>query len=159
MLKSNRDMREKEAWAFANEAARRVVLQQDIRFLDFNLTQKAQMNYPPSWRIRLMANIREPGQPNPEFQMKGKMHFTNQFFEPAGEFTAQFDFPHGPAYLELHISHPGALWVIDDINWTWPQTPPPPTPTPTPVLTPTPPPPTPTPSPSTSPSRKARSRR
>lgn len=145
-LKSNRDRRENEAWAFANEGATHIVLQKDMRFLNFNLTQKAQMTYPPSWRMRLMDMISEAGTPNPEFHMKGTMRFVNHFFQPEGTFIAQFDCPRGPAYLELQISHPGALWVIDNLNWTW-QPPPPPPPTPTPIPTATPSPsPTPTPS-------------
>jgi hypothetical protein len=129
-LKQNRDMREKEAWAFANDAANRIVLQRDQRFIDFNLTQKAQMQYPPSWRIRMLEYIREAGTPNPQFHVKGDVAFTNQFFDPHANFTVQFDYPTGPGYLELHVSHPGALWVIDDLNWTWP---PPATPTPAPI--------------------------
>lgn len=129
-LKQNRDQREKEAWAFANEAANRIVLQRDQHFLNFSLTQKAQMQYPPSWRIRMLEYIREVGTPNPQFHVKGDVTFTNQFFDPRGHFTIQFDYPTGPGYLELYVSHPGALWVIDDLNWTWP---PPAAPTPAPV--------------------------
>ncbi|HEV3408852.1 MAG TPA: hypothetical protein VG095_01040 [Chthoniobacterales bacterium] len=127
-LKSYRDMREKEAWEFANRAADRIVLKRDSRFLDFNLTQRAQMNYPPSWRARMMHWVADVGTPSPQFQMKGDVTFKNYFFEPSGRFVAQFNYPTGPAYLELHISHPGALWVIDDLNWTWPPQPPPPAP-------------------------------
>ncbi len=151
-LKSNRDTREKEAFAFANEGATHIVLQQDMRFLNFNLTPKAQLMYPPSWRMRLMDMIREAGAAKPEFQVKGNMHFVNQFFQPEGEFTAQFECLRGPAYLELHVSHPGALWVIDAINWTWQPPPPPP---PAPIVSPTP-----SPSPSATPTPSpARSKR
>ena len=132
-MKSYRDMREKEAWAFANEAADRIVLKRDQRFLDFSLTQRAQMTYPPSWRMRMLHHVAEPGTPNPKFNLKGDVAFKNYFFEPSGHFTAQFEYPTGPAFLELHVSHPGALWVIDDINWTWP-----PQPTPTPAAIPAP---------------------
>lgn len=130
-MKSNRDMREKEARDFATEAAKRIVLQRDQRFIDFNLTQKAQMTYPPSWRYRMLEFIREAGTPNPQFHFtKSEVLFTNQFFDPHGTFIAQFDFPNGPGYFEVHISHPGALWVIDDLNWTWQ----PPAPTPAPAV-------------------------
>ncbi len=151
-MKGYRDNREKEARAFANEAARRIVLQRDQRFIDFNLTQKAQVTYPPSWRYRMLEFIRGAGTPNPEFHMKGDVVFTNQFFDPQGTFIAQFDYPTGPGYLELHVSHPGALWVIDDLNWTW-QPPPPPVPPPTPMLSPAAP--LPTASPSASPAASA----
>ncbi|MDQ6622828.1 MAG: hypothetical protein M3Y86_05010 [Verrucomicrobiota bacterium] len=148
MLRSNKNLREREAFAFAKDAADHIVLRQDMRFLDFNMTQEAKMQYPPSWRLRLMDMIRQPGTPNPQFQVKGTTRFESGYFEPSGVFVAQFDYPTGTGYLELHISHPGALWVIDDLNWTWP---PPPTPTPAP-MTPTPSPsPTPTPSPTPAP--------
>lgn len=150
-FKRNRDLREREAHAFANEVATRLVLQQDTRFLDRNLTQKAQLMYPPSWRMRFFDWIRQQGPPPAQFHMKKEeVTFQNQFFEPAGNFIAQFDYPPGPAYLEMQISHPGALWVIDAINWTWTPAPTPaPTPiVPAPVLLPSP---SPTPPPSPSP--------
>src|SRR4051812_22698207 len=129
-MKQNRDMREKEAREFATEATNRIVLQRDQRFIDFNLTQKAQMTYPPSWRYRMLQLINDAGTPNPQWHFtKTEVVFQNQFFEPQGTFVAQFDYPNGPAFFEVHVSHPGALWVIDDLNWTW--TPAAPTPTPT----------------------------
>src|SRR4051812_34427460 len=149
-MKQNRDMREKEALAFATEATNKIVLQHDQRFIDFNLTQKAQLTYPPSWRYRMLQFIKDAGTPNPQWHFtKTEVLFQNQFFEPQGTFIAQFDFPNGPGYFELHVSHPGALWVIDDLNWTW--TPPAPTPTPT-IMGMATPLPTATPSPSPSPS-------
>lgn len=156
LMQRNRDMREREARAFANEIATRLVLQQDTRFLDFSLTQKAQLMYPPSWRVRFFDYIRQQGPPPPQFQMtKGEVFFQNYFFEPTGHFIAQFDYPPGPAFLEMNISHPGALWVIDSLNWTWTPAPtPPPTPPPMPVLEPTP---TPSPSPSPEPAKSRRS--
>ncbi len=136
LLKSSRDRREKEGLAFAHQAMQHVVLQRDQRFLDFYLSQKAQQQYPPSFRMRLMDYVREPGEPNPNYNLKGQVTFTQQFFEPNGSFIGEFAYPTGPAYFEVHISHPGALWQIDDINWTW--NPPAPTPTPVPVVSATP---------------------
>ncbi len=148
-LRSHRTQREAEAAAFVNEVATRLVLKHDVRFLDLHLTPQAQMLYPPSFRMRMMDLIDLPGTPNPQFHVKGELQFTHQFSDPNGRFIAQFDYPSGPSYLEMQISHPGAMWMIDAINWTW--TPPAPTPTPMPVATPTP---TPTPRPSPSPKRR-----
>lgn len=151
-MNRNRDMREREAHAFARDIATRLVIQGDTRFLDFNLTQKAQVMYPPSWRMRFFDWIRQQGPPPAQFQMtKSEVFFQNHFFEPTGHFIAQFDYPPGPAYLEMNISHPGALWVIDSLNWTWT-----PAPTPAPTVAPLPPAleAVPVPSPSPSPSAK-----
>jgi hypothetical protein len=142
-LKSNRDMRDREARAFANEIVTRLVLQGDTRFLDRNLTQKAQLLYPPSWRMRFFDYIRQQGPPPATFQMtKEEVLFQSYFFEPSATFIAQFNYPNGPAYLEVNISHPGALWVIDSINWTWspaaPTPTPPPPPAPVEVISPSP---------------------
>jgi hypothetical protein len=131
-FKRNRDMREREAHAYANEIATSVVLQQDARFLDRNLTQKAQLMYPPSWRMRVLDYIRQQGPPPAQFKWtKADVMFVNQFFEPTGHFIAQFDYPPGPAFLEMNVSHPGAFWAIDSLNWTWT---PAPTPTPAPIM-------------------------
>jgi len=148
VLKSSRDKREKEAWVFAKEAATRIVIQHDMRFLDRVLSQKAQLLYPPSWRERLMDRIREPGAAKSELRMRGNVLFTSQFFEPIGTFIAEWDFPTGPGFLEMKISHPQAFWQIDALNWTWQPPPPPPPPPPS---TPTP---TPSPTPSPSPPRR-----
>jgi len=147
LLISSREKREKEAWAFARDAATRIVVQQDMRFLDRTLSPKAQVLYPPSWRERLMTRIREPGPPQSEPRMRGQLFFRSQFFNPEGEFIVEWDFPTGPASIDLKISHPQALWQIDGINWTWQAPPPPPTPTPSPTAS---------PSPSPSPARKKR---
>lgn len=154
MMKSNRDNREREAREFAEEATRRVVLQHDLRYLDVNLSPDAQRQYPPSFRMRMLDYIREAGTPNsPQFKMKGTVRFTDQFFDPTGEFLAQFDYPAGPAYFEVHVSHRGVQWLIDAINWTWQPLAPPPTPTPF-VMPTIPPTPSPSPSPSTKPHKK-----
>jgi hypothetical protein len=151
LLKSSRDRRETEGRAFADQAMQHVVLQRDQRFLDFYLSRQAQQQYPPSFRMRLMDYVREPGNPDPKYQMKGQVTFTQQFFEPNGTFIGEFAYPTGPAYLEVQISHPGALWQIDAINWTW--NPPAPTPTPVPLVSATPTP-SPTPSPTPTPRKK-----
>ncbi len=147
LLRSSRDKTQKGGRAFADEVAQRVVLQRDTKFLARALSQKAQMQYPPSFQMRLMDYVREPGVPSPQYKMKGEVLFTDQFFDPNGTFIAEFAYPTGPAFFEIHISHPAALWQIDDINWTWQR--PTPTPTPTPSATPT-------PTPSPTPAKKKR---
>ncbi len=132
-LKKHRAQREQEGRAFAEEATRRIVLQQDAHFLGFHLSPRAQVLYPPSWRMRLLESIREPGPARPDFRVKGQVNFVSQFSEPTGRFVAEVATPTGPGFLELQISHPGVLWLIDAINWTWQ-----PPPTPTPAATPSP---------------------
>ncbi|MDQ2918299.1 MAG: hypothetical protein M3R10_00240 [Verrucomicrobiota bacterium] len=147
-LRNSRVQREKEGRAFADQLAQHIVLQQDLRFLERAYSPEARLHYPPSFSMRLADNIRAPGQPNPQYKMKGQVTFTDQFFDASGDFIAEFAYPTGPAFLEVQVSHPGALWQVDAVNWTWT-----PQPTPTPSVTPAPSP-TPTPSPTPSPAKK-----
>ncbi len=145
---STRARKEKEAQAFANDVAHRVILQHDTRLLDLTLAPDAKVVYPPSWRERMFEFIRAQGAPLSEIRLTGEVRFTHHFLDPRGQFRAELDYANGPAYLELNISHPGVLWQIDQINWIWPRPPEPP-PTPTPAATPTPTPVPPTPAPTT----------
>ncbi|MBA3385146.1 MAG: hypothetical protein H0T95_00725 [Chthoniobacterales bacterium] len=144
-VKTSRARKEKEAWAFANDVAHRVILQGDSRILDLTLSGEAKVTYPPSWRQRMLEFIRVQGQPHSHIRLTGDVQFTNEFLDPQGHFRAELDYENGPAYLELRISHPGVLWQIDHMNWIW-QRPPEPVPTPIPAASVTPSP-TPTPTP------------
>ncbi|MGZ4966222.1 MAG: hypothetical protein ACXV97_03530 [Chthoniobacterales bacterium] len=163
-LKSSRDQTQTGGRAFANEVMQRVVLQRDMKFLSLHLSPQGKVDYPPSYIVRLMANTRDPGEPNPNYKLSGDLTFQNQFFEPSGTFTGEFSYPTGPASLEIRISHPAALWQVDYLNFTYtprptptptPFVPPPPPPTPTPTAIPTPTP-TPTPEPEQKPHRRKR---
>ena len=125
------------ARAFAREAAARLALRFDQKFLDQRLGPEAQVRFPPSFRERLFNHMRELGVPTPEIELDGSVRFTSYFFEPEGQFRARLNYPTKPAYLDLTVSHPHALWQIDYLNFTWDPTPLP-TPEPAPVLSPAP---------------------
>ncbi len=147
--KTSRVAKEKEAWAFANDVAHRVILHGDTRILDLTLSPQAKVAYPPSWRERMFEFIRAQGQPHSDIRLTGEVQFAYRFQDPQGHFRAELDYENGPAYLDLRISHPGVLWQIDHMNWIWQR---PPEPAPTPIwaasVTPAPTPVLPSPSPS-----------
>ncbi len=129
-LISSRDSRVQEAHRFARDAAQRLVLQQDMRFLNQRLASRAQVYYPPSWRERFFGYVRALGPVQGEIEMEGRVLFTSQFFSPTGVFHGRFNVASGPASVEIHCSHPGVQWEIDALNLNWTATP---TPTPTPT--------------------------
>ncbi len=133
MLLSSRTSREEGALRFAQDAAHRLVLQQDMRFLNQTLAPRAQVLYPPSWRERFFGYIRALGPVQGAIEMEGHVSFTSQFFSPVGTFHGRFNVASGPASVEIHFSHPGVRWEIDGLNLNWTATP---TPTPTPIATP-----------------------
>ena len=118
-LKSARDQKEREAWAFAQEAAERIIFRGDMRFMDLTLSPEAKVHYMPSWRERLLQRIREQGAPQSEIHVTGNVEFTHQFLDPQGHFHATVEYVDGPAYLQFTVSHPGVLWQIDTLNWIW----------------------------------------
>jgi hypothetical protein len=139
-MNQSKQANEKAARDFAQEAATRILVRQDERFLDFALSPEARVTYPPSWRYRLFSQIRELGVREQKVEVYGEVGFTSGFFEPRGNFRVKINAAENPAYLDLIVAHPRALWEIDVINFTWTPhveaTPPPATPGPS--LTPTP---------------------
>lgn len=134
MLLSSRNSRQQDAQRFAREAAQKLVLQQDMHFLNQNLTSHAQVLYPPSWRDRFFEFIRNLGPVQGDFDVHGRVTFTSEFFDPNAVYHADFNTSAGPASIELHFSRPASRWEIDALNLTWT---PPPTPTPAAVPIPT----------------------
>lgn len=138
LQKSKRE-REKEAQDFARNTANRLALNFDQKFLDLHLSPEAKLRYPPSFRDRLISYLRGLGAPSRAIELTGTVTFTNQFFEPHGQFRAHLQYPDRSAEVDLAVSSPQALWQIDDINVTWTVVPvPTPIPTPTPVPSPVP---------------------
>lgn len=135
MLLSSRKNTEQDAQRFAREAAERLILQQDMRFLNQTLTPNAQRLYPPSWRDRFFGYVRDLGPLQGQLAVYGRVDFVSEFFQPSAVFHADFPVAAGPASLELHFSRPSARWQIDALNLTWSA---PPTPTPMPTIAPTP---------------------
>lgn len=131
----SKGINEQAARAFAQEAAERILLHQDARFLDRTIASESQVIYPPSFRERLLIRIRDLGTPEQKVELTGRVTFTSGFFNPQGQFRAQINYSENPAFLDLAVSHPRALWQIDGINLIW-----------TPHVEPTPPPATPAPS-------------
>jgi cbb3-type cytochrome oxidase subunit 3 len=137
MLVTSRKNTEQDAERFARDAAQRLVLQQDMRFLNQTLTPHAQMLYPPSWRERFFGFVRDLGPVQSDLNVYGRVAFVSEFFQPTAVFHADFQVATGPAAVELHFSRPGPRWEIDALNLTW-SAPPTPTPVPTSAPTPTP---------------------
>jgi hypothetical protein len=153
-LLRSKQINEAAARAFAEEAAARIIVQEDGRFLDGALSMEAKVKYPPSWRDRLITQIRGLGPRDPKIELYGEVNFTSGFFDPRGIFRVKINYAENPAFLDLVVSHPRALWQIDVINFTWtPHVEPTPAPTPEPSITPTPPP---TPEPASKPKKKRR---
>lgn len=118
-LNSARRNTEKEAWAFARQVAERIVLQQDQRFVELNLSSRAKLEFPPSYRMRLIENVRNLGTPDRDIRLTGKVKFESYFFEPKGVFRAQINYPAMPAYLDMAVSPSRGPWQIDALNITW----------------------------------------
>ena len=138
-MNQSKQTNEKAARDFAQDAANQIVFKQDDHFLATAIAPDSQITYPPSWRYRMFSRLKDLGTPAPNIELEGKTTFTNGFFEPRGDFRAKINYPDGPAFLDLVVSHPRALWQIDTINLTWtPKAEPSPSPTPVALLTPTP---------------------
>jgi hypothetical protein len=118
-LSSARRNTEKEAWAFARVVAERIALQHDERFVDLNLSSRAKIDFPPSWRSRLFENVRNLGTPDRTIGLTGEVKFSSYFFEPKGVFRAQLNYPGMPAYLDIAVSPSRGPWQIDSLNLTW----------------------------------------
>jgi hypothetical protein len=117
-LFSSRRTVEKEASIYARDVAEHIVLQRDARFIDVNLSPKAQVEMPPSFRERILTQIRELGVPDKQINITGKVTFVSYFFEPKGSFRAQINFPATPAYLDIAVSPSHGPWQIDSLNLT-----------------------------------------
>ena len=115
LISSRRDA-EKQAWTFAREVAERIALQQDARFINLNLSPKAQVAMPPSARDLLIVNLRNLGTPDRNIGLTGKVEFASYFFDPKGAFRAQLNYPSAPAYLDIAISASNGPWCIDSLN-------------------------------------------
>ena len=118
-LFSMRQRTEKEAWEYARQVAEQVALQRDDRFITRNLSPRARVEIPPSFRERMFANLRGLGTPEKQIGLTGKVQFTNYFFDPKGSFRAQINFPAMPAYLDMAVSASHGPWQIDALNLTW----------------------------------------
>ncbi len=110
---------EQQARDFAAELGTRLAVNYDVKFLSMHLAPKAQVAYPPSFRDRLIENLRRLGTPTQPVGVTGKVQFTSYFFEAKGSFRVELDYPSAPAYLDLVVSHPKALWQVDGLNFTW----------------------------------------
>ena len=118
-LYSSRRSTEKEAWAYAREVAEHIALQRDARFIDLNLSPEAQVDFPPSFRERILTKLGELGPPDKRIHLTGRVTFSSYFFEPHGSFRAEVGFPNGRAYLDMGLSPSHGPWQIEALNLTW----------------------------------------
>ena len=110
---------EKEAWDYARQVADHIVLQHDARFVDLNLSPRAQVDMPPSSRERIFTKLRELGAPDKRMALSGNVRFSSYFFEPKGYFRAQINFPGTLAKLDMAVSPSHGPWQIDSLNLIW----------------------------------------
>lgn len=136
-LYSSRRSAEKNARVFATEVVKRITMNYDEKYLHLHLGREAQGQYLPSWRSRLIEQLKELGAPAQPLDVQGGVEFTNYFFDPRGIFRTRLTYPTTGASMELGISRGMTAWQIDTIDMLW-DAPPRPTPTPSPVPTPTP---------------------
>jgi hypothetical protein len=133
-LYSSRQDGDRNARAFALEAANRVAVHYDEKYLHVHLSPEAQTKYLQSWRDRMIQNLKGLGPVKQPIEVKGDVRFTSGFFDPVGNFRAELSYPTTTAVMELVVTRGMTVWQIDDINLIW--TPlPTPTPTPTPAMT------------------------
>ena len=132
-LYSSRRDGDKNARAFATEVAQRVAVNYDEKYLSVHLSPEGQAKYLPSFRERMMQNLRSFGPVKQPIPVSGDVRFSSGFFEPIGTFKADLVYPTMSASLELIISRGMTVWQVNEINLTWT---PPPTPTPSPTPTP-----------------------
>ena len=126
-LFDSRERNERAAREFARDVATRLAFDLDRKLLDRVIPSERTAKYPPSFRDRLIANLRKFGRPTEPIEVTGDVYFVNHFFEPIGTFRAPLKYPGQPAELQFAISRPRGWWQIDDINVTW-ELPPPPEP-------------------------------
>jgi hypothetical protein len=122
-LLSTRRNSEQEAWNYAREVAEHVALQRDARFVDLNLSARAQVEMPPSSRERILNKLGELGAPDKRINLTGHVDFSSHFFDPKGSFRAQINFPASAVYLDMSISPSRGPWQIDALTVTWNQGP------------------------------------
>ena len=136
---SSRRGAEKDARIFASEVIKRAAVNYDDKYLHIHLSPEAQIQYPTSWRERLLEQLRGFGVPAQPIDVQGEVTFTNYLFDPKGTFHAQLAYPTTSAKVDLDISRRMSIWQIETFTVFW--TPPPgatPTPTPMPLPTPSP---------------------
>src|SRR5215469_16089525 len=114
-LNSNKENSAKEGRDFANEAIQKIAVQHDINFFNSRLSPQARMNFPASAQQEFMNEILKLGAPVRPVEVKGKIEFNSQFFEPHGSFNARIYYPARYADMDLTVSHPVGRWQIDEI--------------------------------------------
>src|SRR6476661_6563965 len=114
-LNSNKESSAKEGRDFANEAMQKIAVQHDINFFNARLSPQARMNFPASTQQEFMNEIVKLGAAVRPVDVKGKIEFNSQFFEPHGSFHARIYYPARYADMDLTISHPVGRWQIDEI--------------------------------------------
>jgi len=114
-LNSNKEASAKEGRDFANEAIQKIAVQHDINFFNSRLSPQARMNFPASAQQEFMNEIVRLGAPVRPVEVKGKIEFNSQFFEPHGSFNARIYYPARYADMDLTVSHPVGRWQIDEI--------------------------------------------
>lgn len=118
-LFSTRAAREQEAKAFVREVATRLAFHSDRKILDLRLGREAQVQYPPSFRERVIERLRGFGQPAGEITVKGDVFFESYFFKPGGLLRAEVQYPAHHVYIDMTISHPQLWFQIDTLNVSW----------------------------------------
>lgn len=112
---------ERDARAFAKEAAQRIAFDLDRSFIDRVIAPEQVTRYPPSFRERLLERLRGFGRPSGDIEVDGEIWFVSHFFQPSGRFRAALNYSGRPVYLYLAVSRPKGWWQIDDMHVSWEQ--------------------------------------
>lgn len=115
-LNSNKENSAKEGRDFAKEAIQKIAVQHDINFFNSRLSPRMRMAFAaPTAQQEFINEIVKLGAPVRPVDVKGKIEFNSQFFEPHGSFHARIYYPDRYADMDLTISHPVGRWQIDEI--------------------------------------------
>jgi len=153
-LYSSRTEAEGKAKKFADQIVESLAVKYDVRFLNAHMTPQAQITYIPSWRDRMVQQLKSFGPLAKPIETKGKISFNSVFFDPHGMFETELVYPTMTAKLNVGVSRGMNAWQVEDIELIWT---PPPTPTPAPTVAASPSP-TPTPTPEPQKPRRKRNR-
>lgn len=119
-LFSSRGGSEADARSFARELAARLATHHDRKFLNAQLSRQAEVQYPPSFRDRLLERLQRLGVAQGPFELKGRVMFVSHFFSPTAEFRIQLNYPNAPpAFLDVGMSRAQMRWQLDYLNLTY----------------------------------------
>ena len=108
-----------DARVFGREIINRLTVQHDLSFFRNNLSPQARLDMPPSVQQGMIEKLTSMGVPAQPIKIEENITFESTFFSPRGIFTADLNYPEGPAQLQLAVSHPVGKWQVDNLTLIW----------------------------------------